>query len=127
MTPAEAYLGILHDLLALTTRLKEAVAERDWERLVRLLDERQALMDRADRAHPPDWRPEVREAQEAAALIAAIQALDQALSGEVHAVLTEARAQLQGMDAARATISAYQRASGVHPGFVESRFVDKQR
>lgn len=127
MTSPEAYLAALRELHVLTTQLKSAAADKDWERLVALLEQRQTVMDQADQAHPSDWRPTVQEAQEAARLLGEVGSMDEELSGAVEKILLEARAQLQTMETTRSTITAYQRVSRTAAQLPEARFVDKQR
>ncbi|HLN64535.1 MAG TPA: flagellar protein FliT [Symbiobacteriaceae bacterium] len=127
MTSAPSYLSLLRDLHALTAAIGTAAAGGLWPDLLGLLEQRQAVMDQID-ALPDAARvlPEA-ERQEAARLLEGVAEADRRSMASVDSSMAAIRPELQAGEAARTTISAYQRSARVPTQLAPARFVDKQR
>lgn len=127
MTSAPTYLSLVRDLHALTAAIGKAAAEGAWPDLLGLLEQRQAVMDRIDALTDAARQMSDAQRQEAVSLLAAVAEADSESRAAVDATMASIRPELQAGEAARTTISAYQRSARVPTGLVPARFVDKQR
>lgn len=127
MTSAPSYPSLVRDLHALTASIGTAAAAGSGPDLLALLEQRQAVMDQID-ALPDAARvlPE-SERQEAARLLEAVAEADRRSMASVDSTMAAIRPELQAGEAARTTISAYQRSTRGPTQLAPARFVDKQR
>lgn len=127
MTTAPLYLSLVRDLHAFTAALGTAVAAGSGPDLLGLLEQRQAIMDQIDALPEAARALSEAERQEAAHLLAAVAEADRRSMASVDSTMAAIRPELQAGEAARTTISAYQRSTRVPTQLAPARFVDKQR
>lgn len=125
MTEPVTYLACVRAIAAKTQQLQAALAADDWEQVLLHMEERQALMTRADALPDSARRPE--EAAEAAQLMRVVLEQDRAMSRGIQAVLQSTRGEIEQSQLARQTVSAYRKTTVQNPTAMPARFVDKQR
>lgn len=126
MTEPVTYLGCVRAVAAKTQQLQAALAADQWEQVLSCLEERQALMSRADALPASARRPE-EEAAEAARLMRVVLELDRAMAREVQGMLQSTRGEITHSQLARETVSAYRKSNVQNPAAIPARYVDKQR
>lgn len=124
---ADTYLQHVQELSRLTERARASVLAGEWDDLLVCLEQRQAVMETVDRLTAGGGDLPAGESQEALRLLQQVVAMDAQLSSDMESSLGQARAQLQAADAARTSISAYQRSARPTPDMIQARFVDRQR
>lgn len=121
------YTVALRQLLRHTESLQAAAQVSDWEAVVRLLEERQALMAEVDGLAAAET-PLPEGAQAAArGMLERIQAADGMMAEQVAAALNATRDEAAENRLAHTTAAAYRKSSLAAPPGQQARFVDRHR
>jgi hypothetical protein len=123
----EKYVEALRVLVKRMDQVAEVLAVENWDQLLVLLDDRQALMAQIDSLTDAVSSLSDEDRVIAVALLDRVMAQDQIVMERLTTAMRSTEAELAGTRLSRLTVSAYRKSFRSDGGAPGSRFFDRQR
>lgn len=122
------YVVALRALIKGMNQVTEALVAEEWDQLLLLLDERQALMTQIDRLGTGAVSSlSDEERHSAVSLLDLVLAQDQIVLERLATAMRSTEAELTGTRLSRMTVTAYRKSLRSNGGAPSARFFDRQR